>query len=137
MNEIKISFASPNDIGLIMTFINDHWKKDHILANNKSFFNFQHVRKKKVNFVLAKNQQKIIGLLGFITSSYKQKSDVFCALWKVLDSTERPLLGVELLKYLEKSKNVKNVFSLGINEKNRAICKRIGFQTNKMNHFVL
>ena len=137
MNEIKISFATINDIDMIMTFINDHWQKDHILSKNKLFFNFQYVKNKKVNFIVAKNQQNIIGILGFIYSSYKKKSDVFCALWKVLDNIERPLLGVELLKYLERSKNIKNIFSLGINEKNRAICKLIGFETNKLNHFVL
>ena len=37
-----------DDIPKIMKFIDEHWKKGHIMGNDRTMFEFQHVRDKEV-----------------------------------------------------------------------------------------
>ena len=47
MGECKIRLAVYNDIPLIMRFIDEHWKKGHILAANRTLFEWQYIIEKK------------------------------------------------------------------------------------------
>ena len=62
-----IRFAQENDIEDIMEFIDEHWKKNHILARDKSFFLYQHHMLDEVAFVISRNEeQELDGILGYI-----------------------------------------------------------------------
>ena len=49
-----------------MTFIEKHWKPNHILAQDSDFFDYEHVSKDKINFFIASSQDtnKILANAG-------------------------------------------------------------------------
>ena len=75
-----ISLASLNDVEDIMSFINSHWKSNHILSRNEMFFRYEHQYNNYINFIIAKNEDKIVAVLGFIqTSSNNFFECFFCS----------------------------------------------------------
>ena len=98
-----IKQATIKEVDIISKFINDNWKENHIVSRDKTFFNYQHKINNKINFIVAKNDEKLIGILGYIPSSIDLVSDVFTVVWKVLDN-QNPLLGIQMLKFLEKKR---------------------------------
>ena len=66
-NKNELSIAKIKDVDEIMKYIDLEWKKDHILAINKDFFNFQHENGENINFIISRNaDQKINGIIGYI-----------------------------------------------------------------------
>lgn len=120
-----------------MTFIHHNWKNNHILSRNKSFFKYEHQYKNKLNFIIAKNEDKIEGILGFISTSTKDITNVFTVIWKVEENNANPVLGIQLLNYLKNLKGVKNVLSVGINKNTLQIFEYLNIYTNKLNQYVL
>ena len=45
----RISIAKISDTNEIMNFINDEWKKNHILSSNKKFFLYEYKNKKTLS----------------------------------------------------------------------------------------
>lgn len=137
-NDLNISFAKENDIDDIMSFIDSEWKKEHILARDESFFRYEHQNKDQINFVISRNQNKdIIAVLGFIPSAIDEVSDVSTVIWKVSKKAQNPVLGIQLLKYLQNSKGIRTVLSVGINEKTIGIYKYLGMYTDSLKQYVI
>jgi hypothetical protein len=137
-NNVNISLASLNDITDIMTFINSEWKEGHILARDQNFFRYEHESQDEINFVISKDENiKINGLLGFIPSALDEDSDVCTVIWKVSKNSQNPILGIQLLQFLQKEKRVRTVFSVGINKKTIGIYKYLGMYTDSLNQFVI
>ena len=130
-----IRFAKTTDVDAIMEFIDEHWKKGHILGNNKTLFLYQHnMLKDELSFVIAENNNNIIdGVLGYIPYG-KEDRDVMLALWKV-NHTEGPMLGICMLQYLIDNVNARNVSCPGINRKVRGIYEYLGYYTGEMKHW--
>ena len=72
----EIRLACIEDIDSIMIFINEYWKKGHLLGKNREMFMYEHSDETKVNFLLAidRNNQSISGILGF---TIKKQRDCF------------------------------------------------------------
>jgi hypothetical protein len=137
-NNMSISLASINDISEIMSFINSEWKEGHILARDPNFFRYEHQSGNQVNFVISKNGNlHIDGVLGFIPTALEEESDVFTVIWKVSRNNQNPILGIQLLQYLQTVKNVKTVLSVGINKKTVGIYKYLGMYTDSLDQFVM
>jgi hypothetical protein len=135
---MNISLANVNDIEDIMSFINSEWKEGHILARNEAFFRYEHQSGHQVNFVLAKNENnKLVGVLGYINCALYEDSDVSTVIWKVTKSSKNPVLGVQLLQFLQKIKGVRTVCSVGINKKTVGIYKYLGMYTDTLKHFAM
>ena len=102
----EIRLASYEDIADIMAFIDEHWKKGHILAKDRGLFEYEFLNGRTVNMVLAidKERKLIEGLFGFIYCSCpneKRKPDIWGSLWKINEKHKNePFLGVELIKRL-------------------------------------
>jgi len=137
-DKLSIYIASLEDTIEIMSFINLEWKKGHILSRDKDFFNYEHHHKNQVNFVVSKNSSgSINGVLGFIPTALSELSDVFTVMWKVSKGNKTPMLGVQLLRFLQKNSYVRNILSLGINKETIGIYNYMGFSTGTLNHYVL
>lgn len=133
----KIKFADVGDVDEIMQFIHNHWKENHILSQNKDLFLYEYLDNHRLNFVISKDtNNKINGILGFIKSS-DQIKDIWCAIWKVVKTDKNPLLGIELLDYLRKSKDFGVVTSNGIAIKTISIYKFLNIYTNYLSHYVI
>ena len=116
-NQNTISIAKIDDADEIMKFIDNEWKKGHILGISKDYFLYEYKNKDHLNFVISKNQtNKINGILGFIRSSSDDNATVWTTMWKVSKSSGSPMLGVDILNFLRRQ-GFKTVMSLGINLK--------------------
>jgi hypothetical protein len=133
----SIKFATIDDVDEIMKFIHRHWKKNHILSQNKDFFLYEHQDGKRINFVLYKNKNNVLdGILGFIKSS-DTNSDIYTVIWKVVSNKERPMLGIELLEFLRNSSKYKVLSGPGVNAKTIGIYKYLNIYTGYLEQFVL
>jgi hypothetical protein len=132
-----IRFATIDDVDDIMEFIHNHWKKNHILSQNKNFFLYEHQDNNRINFVVYRDSKnKLGGILGFIKSS-SNNSDIWTVLWKALSNKEHPMLGIELFDFLRKSQDYNILLSPGINGKTIGIYKYLGIYTGYLRQFVL
>lgn len=135
---MNISIASHSDIDDIMSFINSEWKEGHILARDKDFFVYEHLIDNQVNFVVSRdNDKKINGVLGFIPSALDEVSDINTVIWKVSKNTDNPVLGIQLLQFLQKEKGIRTVLSVGINKKTKGIYNYLGMFTDTLEHYVM
>ena len=97
----EFRLATVDDIESIMTFIDTHWRRGHIMATNRAFFEYEFLEANgTVNFVLAIDREKgtIECLNGFLKASHDKKCmDVWGSIWKVLDGN-MGMLGIELIR---------------------------------------
>lgn len=135
-----IRLARYDEIDEIMSFIDTYWKKDHILARDRKFFEYEMVVDGQVNFIIAKdrNTNKIAGMHGFIMASKNiEKLDIWGSIWKVLPGS-MGLLGVEIVRRAGELTGTRNFLSTGGNPDttvpiNRKVLKL--HSIGKMQHF--
>ena len=138
-----IRLAQLDDISIIMKFINEHWRKNHILALDRKFFEYEFVFKEQVNFVLAIDKEKntLEGLFGFLNASHpenKKNKDIWGSFWKVKEGN-MPFLGIEIAKRVEKLTECRMELGVGLNVKTAVPLRRKVFKDNvkKMNHYYI
>ena len=129
-----ISFAKKDDIDEIMEFIDREWRKGHILARNKSFFEWMYSNGDTVNFVISRNEGVIDGILGFIPYD-EDNSQIALTVWKALKSSNG-MIGMSMLAYIEKELKPSLIASPGVNPSTTtAIYKYFKHEVNKMDHY--
>ncbi len=137
MNNFSIRFAKLSDVDAIMNFIAQNWKKDHILSINKSFFLYEYAFNEQVNFAIAINQlnNEIVGICGFIKNSeLLEGSNIWGSIWKVI-KTDNPMLGINIIEFINKKSGCKTFSSCGIAKKTIPIYDYLRFKTGKLNHY--
>lgn len=110
-----IRLAHYDEIPEIMEFLDKYWKKGHILARDRAFFEYEMVVDGQVNFIVAKDWEsnKIFGLHGFLPASKnKQKLDIWGSIWKVCPGA-MILLGLEIVKRAGVLTGARNFLSTG------------------------
>ena len=125
-----IRFAEEMDIPAIMAFINEHWRKNHIMSRDRQLFEFQHKWGDEMSFVLSEKGGEITGVLGFIPYDTNNR-DVTLAIWKT-NKTEDTMQGINILSFLRENGNVRTISAPGINPKTIPIYKFLGLSTGKM-----
>ena len=137
MSDFEIRFAVATDTDDIMNFIKDHWKEQHILAQNKDFFLYEYRNGDNINFAIAKdkNTNELVGVCGFIKNTEQREgSDVWGSLWKVVKTTN-PTIGVQVLEYINNNSGGRTFSACGIAEKTLGIYYFLGFRTGKLQQF--
>lgn len=134
-----IRLASYAEIPELMDFIDKYWKKGHILATNRDFFEYEMVVDGCVNFLIAKTKDggKIAGILGFLPcSKCKEKLDIWGVIWKTLPEV-MPMLGMELKKRLMTEIGARTDLGVGANLGTSVpLLSRIyHYYTAKMKHY--
>lgn len=116
---IQIRQAVYEDIPRIMQFIDEHWKKGHIMGNNRKMFEFQHVRGKEVFYILAEDDKdgKIYGSVGYIPMSMEEYPAISQTMILSVRNPERRMLGEEMSRFVEQNIKCSNVVSAGVREK--------------------
>ena len=76
-----IRFAEEKDIPAIMRFIDESWRRNHIMSRDRTLFEFQHKWGSEISFVLSETEGKITGILGYIPYDRKNR-DITLAIWK-------------------------------------------------------
>lgn len=140
----KIGLASYRDKPKIQKFIDEYWKKNHILSKNSNLFNFQHGKGEKINWILAKNNKtkNIVGILGLISKNYFDKGyiskndDIWIAIIMVAHKFLPPKgLGTEMIRYFTNYYKPNSIAALGINLKVSKLYKKLGLNIKYLNHY--
>lgn len=134
-----IRLAKYEEISEIMTFINTFWKEGHILAVDRSFFEYEHVVDRQVTFLIAKEwtSGEIHGILGYLpASSDKDRYDIWGVVWKVNDKA-MPMLGIELMKRIMVCSGARTELGIGANPKTAIplLGRILHYKTGKMKHY--
>lgn len=134
MGEYKIRYAAYEDIPEIQTFINENWKKNHILARDKILFEWQYTSN-KLDYVLGLDEVgKIQGILGYISYDNNVQRDIALAMWKANSGCS--FLGIKLLMFIMKHESYRVLFCSGINmATTKEIYERMGFTIGRMNQW--
>lgn len=134
MEEYKIRYANYDDIPAIKKFINDNWKKDHILVREDGLFEWQYTSN-KLDYIIATDiNGDIQGMLGFISYSDDENRDIATSMWKANPGTG--FLGIKLLMFIQNNEKYRTLFSPGINVRTSGgIYKRMQIAMGKMNQW--
>lgn len=138
-----IRLAEKSDIDAIMQFIDNYWKKDHILSKDKTLFEYEFLDGNQVNMILAIDRvtKQIEAIFGFLYCSHTSdmsRRDLWGSLWKVVDEHDNlPFLGVELAKRIYDITNCRMHIGNGANPKTTIPLRRIFFgdKTDRMKQY--
>ena len=143
----EIRLARKSDIDDIMRFIDEHWRKGHIMARDRKLFEYEYVDGDgdDVNFVLAidRRTRSIEGVFGFLSCSRTTdpaRKDIWGSMWKVVDGRDNiPFLGVELARRVVALTGCRTQIGTGANPKTTVPLRRMFFgdKTARMKHYYL
>ena len=138
---LKISICKEIDKSNLLNFIYNYWRKDHILCQSNDLFDWQYKNTDGTyNFIIAKSNKEIIGILGFIETKRYDKaisnlSTIWLALWKVKSNCKIPAVGLKLLIYLKKNYHNRAIAVIGINEVARKVYNSLGYKILELSHY--
>lgn len=137
----SISLLEEREVNLAQDFIHKEWKRNHILSKSRDLFDWQYLNTNgKYNFVIAKQNDKIKGVLGFIPSNrydktFKNNYIIWLSLWKVSENNTIPGIGLKMIFYIKKIFKKHPIAVNGINDEVANIYKALGFKVCSLNHF--
>lgn len=141
---MEIRFALPTEKDPLMEFIDQHWKKDHILAKHKELFDWQYLDQKRdrYNFIIAVDNNEIGAILGFIPMCQFDphiniQEIVWLAIWKVTDKAQGQKLGQRLLTYLDETIKPKIIAANAISASAAHRYLQAGYTLGRLNHWFI
>mgnify|MGYP000031963202 CR=1 FL=1 len=140
MESHQIRYCQLEEVDKLQDFLDQYWKKGHILATNKTLLDFQHKNEKegRYNFVVAYNNstQLFDIILGFIPyNHYDPEWDtkkIWLAIWKKNDQPLPRGMGKKLLEFVENNIQPSTIGGIGINDTIEQLYLKRGWQTGKM-----
>lgn len=132
---MEIRLARKSDVPDIMQFIGRYWKKEHILAKDRDFFEWMYVDGEQCHFEIAKENGKIYGIYGFIPYSCKTPTDVGASVWKATYCEEEPFVGLRVSEQLFSDYPIRHYLALGLSGKACRLAHMDGRKTEAMKHF--
>lgn len=134
---IQIRQARYEDIPKIMKFIDEHWKKGHIMGNDRVMFEFQHVRDKEVFYLIAEDDTDgtIYGAMGYIPMMEQEWPCISTVMIQCLKNPENRMLGSEISSYFEKHIPCYNIFSVGIEKEYAQLISSLDGIIKKLKHY--
>ncbi len=142
---MSVSFAKPEQFAEIQLFLQQNWKKNHILGTNSDLLRWQYCNEEtnELNFVVAIDDQtkSIVGILGFIpVSKYdrelKSQNEIWMALWKVAEN-QKIGVGLEILEFLMQYKDLQSIGVVGIVKKSTFFYEFLEFQQGSLTHYYI
>jgi hypothetical protein len=140
--DIEIIECATEDLPALRAFIDQHWRKGHILACDQAVLDWYYGTGLGANFLLAKSDGEIFAVLGYIDSDrfYRQppaQSELWLALWKVRDDTAVPGLGVRLILELKKRYPQRPFAVLGLSEAAKKIFTLLRYQVRTLDQLFI
>ena len=138
-----IKFCDLNEIDDVVEFIDQYWKKGHILVQSRELMDWQHKDNvnNRYNFVLARHREsgKIHAILGYITTQFfdpKIKNILLWgAIWKTRDDMNASGLGIMLYYHLKINIDIETICISGISEEAKNNYKSLGFTVGRENQY--
>ena len=113
-----------------LSFLKKYWSPNFIYVQDNDYFHYEF--SEGSNFVIAKEENKITAILGFLMYEDK-KGDIFNAVWKNSGKMDD---GLKCLQFLLNA-GYKSVSSCGINKKTIPIYEFLGINTGRLKHFYI
>lgn len=135
---IRIRQAVYEDIPQIMRFIDEHWKKGHIMGNDRTMFEFQHVRDGEVFYIIAEDDAdgRIYGSMGYIPMMEQEWPCMSTVMIQSLKNPERRMLGEEMARYFEENMQCFNLICVGVEKRYaKTIAQMGGAFVGKLHHY--
>jgi hypothetical protein len=139
----SIERCNEDDVTDAMRFIDEHWRKDHILARRRDLLDWQHrCSDGKYNLLLAKNGTTIVGILGYIPAS-RFEADmhlddvVWLALWKVRTDVGHAGLGLAMLRKLGQLHPRVTLAVNGIHPSLLSMYRALGYTVGSLRQFYM
>ena len=126
-----------------MRFIDKHWKRDHVLGNNRALMDWQHrCQDGSYNNLLARRDRELLGALGYIpTTRYdaalRAEKLVWLALWKIRDDSGVAGLGLRMLHALYRMEPAAAYGVNGINFAHPPMYRSLGYMTGELDQYFL
>ena len=98
---LEIRRAVYQDIPDIMQFIGRYYKKNHILARDRKFFEWQYVDRGKVNMYIAIDGNKVYAIEGFVIYNDLDSPDMTGSMWKSIRCEENTMVGIDVDQLLQ------------------------------------
>ncbi len=137
---MQIARCKIKEIPELQEFIHNHWKENHILSRNRELFDWQYVKDNKVNFIIAKDRNKIKGMLGFIPQNLFYKKEVvelapviWTSMWRSIEDN----LGMSLLHCFTELLNPKIIAGGHLSDAAMGIYMCLGYKINYLNVFYM
>lgn len=139
-----ICLAKKYDIEEIMDYIDRYWKKGHILAVNRKFFEYEFVDGEDVHFILVrdkKNNNAIAAMCGYyLCSKDKENLDMWGSMWSVRKDIENlPFIGVEIVRRERDMLGCRSEIGVGDNEETAipVLQKVLKHRVGKLEHYYM
>jgi hypothetical protein len=141
---ITIERCKALDLHEVMSFIDEHWSRGHVLAHDRELMMWQHgdpADTEHLNWLLARKGSEILGIIGYIpmriyrTSLEKGQRVVWVALWKVRPEGGTGL-GLRLLNSISRFEPCDAIGVLGLNPTHPPMYRALGFNTGELNHWI-
>ena len=124
-----IEYMKKLDTEKLFSFLKKNWNNNHIYIKDQKYFGYEF--SDNSNFVLAKNDNKIVATLGYF--DYDNKGDIWTVIWKNSGKMDD---GLKCLQFLLNA-SYKSVSSCGINKKTIPIYEFLGINTGRLKHFYI
>jgi hypothetical protein len=141
--DVRIARCSATDIDDTLGFIDEHWKRGHVLASSRLLLDWQHREPDGYSFVIARRSvdDAIVGLLGFIATerydpALAPDNVIWLTMWKVRDDARVAGLGIQLLTYLERAVPHRAIGAIFPSQTTSPIYRALGFRVGEMAHYV-
>lgn len=98
---VTFRLASIEDVDAIMFFMEEHWRKGHVLSYNKELLLHDFLTGcDRINIGLALDGVRLIGIFGYMFYSQCEIPDIAGSLWKVVEDSRYPFLGLKLRQFV-------------------------------------
>lgn len=132
---INIRLAKLDDIDRVMKFYRENWNENHPMGNFRELMEFQHVIKNEFRYVLAEEEGKICGAIGYIQYNDSETPDISTTMVCVADGTDG-ILSIEMTEYLEEAIHCRYHFGSGMDPRIGGLtAKARGSWLERMKHF--
>lgn len=141
-----IRFCKEDEYTLLVDFIRDHWREDHVFVKSKDMLDWQYLNKveKKYNFIVAYNNETLEfdAILGYIPvshfdSSLQDNKELWLAIWRLKDSANKQISGLNLLHFLRNNLRPTSIFAIGISAEVEKIYQIFGYDVSPLNHYYI
>jgi len=136
---ITISRCCGDEVSELRRFIDEYWRRGHILARDEALLRWQYAQRRGRHadrpgptVLLAKEDGRIVGMLGLILSEMnvrgKALPGAWLAVWLTLPEVRKHGVGLKLLDAAWNLAGCEAVFVIGINEHVKRIYAGLGYE---------
>lgn len=146
LDRYDIRLCRGDEASRLRSFIDEHWKTDHVLARSQELLDWQHLNAETgdYNFVVAEHRPTgdFHAVYGFIPISHFDPElapyrDYWPAIWKVREDVEAPGLGMFLYYYLVKQRKPRSLSGFGMNPELAPLAQRLSHGMGALDHFYM